>query len=379
MDLWSYFFGGSNVLEALQDRQRTINFYPESTQAPNAKVTGTMRRTEGIHLTYSVGDDPVTCLFYQDGRAFGVSGTQFLEFFDDDTYLVRGTVAFDGVDRPTISSNGSAGNQLLVTSGGHGYIYGLLTDVLTIIADTDFPANVTMGKFWAGYFFVLVRNSRTIQWSALEDGTDWDPLDVFEPSWSSDNVVFIEALSTNLYCVGSQNSEVLYLTGDITVVAPLAGVLMGFGSLARQTAAVIDDTLFWLDQNALGGGLLVVAKGYQPQAISTYAINLQVQRYSGALTTATAINNAIGFAMQLQGHVLYWLQINNGTQETTLVFDQTEGKWHERAVWNPTDCVWEPHEAICHMYAFERHYVGDRSTGAVYELNAAYLDDDVAA
>jgi len=243
----------------------------------------------------------------------------------------------------------------------------------------DFPAHPVMMVFWAGYGFVLDRNSRSIQWSALEDFSTWDALDVFQPSWSSDNVSFIAALSTNLYCVGTQNSEVLYLTGDLTVVAPVPGVLMGTGCIARQSAAVINDTLFFLTQNKLGGGELVVLKGYQPQSLTTYPINLAIQRYSGLTHSdpTVTIEASIGFGMQLYGHVLYWLLIPNETQETTLVFDLNEHLWHERAHWDDTDCVWVPHRAQCHMYAYERHYVGDRLTGALYELNAKYLNSQL--
>lgn len=380
------FVGGTNLLDRprftvmrLADAERSINVYPRSNRPGTPKTEKTLSRTEGMARTYSVGSDPVTVLFYQDGRAFGVAGTAFLEFFDDDTYLVRGTVADDGIDVATISSNGSAGDQLFITAGSTGYTYTLSTDTLTAIADPDFPANPVMGAFWAGYFFVLDRNSRRIQWSALEDGTDWDPLDVFETSWTSDNISFIAALSTNLYLIGTQNSTVLYLTGDLTVVAPVPGVLMGLGCIARQSAAIINDELYFLTQNKLGGGQLVCLKGYQPDPKTTLATAIQIQRYSGALTAATAINGAIGFAMQLTEHVLYWLLIPNDTQETTLVFDVTEQTWHERAHWDSTACVWVPHRAQCHMYAFERHYVGDRLTGAVYEISAAYLSSELQA
>lgn len=385
------FVGGSNVLQAfLIDRERTINFYPSST-APGkgAKRPMTLVRTEGTKLRYTLGMSPVTTLFYEDGRAFGVAGTDFIEFFDDFTFTVRGTVNFDGIDVASIVSNGdddTAGNQLFIVAGSTGYIFDLTTNILTQITDPDFPPFPVMGEYFKGYFLVLIRNSKQFQWSAILDGTSWDALDFAARSDGSDNISFLKRSHTEIWLVGSKTSEVWFATGGVDVFAPIQGVFIEHGSIGRQTVARIQQTLIWLDQSEIGGGQVVVANGYQPSEVSSYAIDLQTMQYSGELTAATAINNAIGFAMQLYGHTLYWLLIPNTTQDTTLVLDLTEGGklWHERAHWVPGPdgdlgtSHWIPHMAQCHMYAFERHYIGSRLTGVVNELASAFLTDDLS-
>jgi hypothetical protein len=371
------FIGGSNVTQSrLNDCERTINFFVVKTQSPGAKGAAFLQRTEGIKLRYDVGSDPVTATFYQDGRAFGVAGTSFLEFFDDYTAIVRGTVADDGIDVATICGNGTGGNQLFVTAGSNGYIYNLTTDAIAIIADADFPnGTAVMGEYFAGYFFVLERNSRTFYWSAIEDGTTWDALDVAERIWASDFISFLKRLGTNIWLVGTQTAEVWYATGGVEVFAPIPGVLIEHGCVARQTAQRVTigggDTLAWLDQSERGGGQVVVAKGYQPQDVSTYAINRIIQAEEGLM------NHAVGLAMTIDGHPTYWLQLEDTSVETTLVLDLETGIWHERAHWNYVTNLWERHIALCHMFAFERHFLGSRLDGEVFEISPDYLTDEV--
>lgn len=371
------FVGGSNVLQSrMADCERTINFYPEPTQSGGAKVEYYLRRTEGTRLRYYVGPDEVTALFYQDGRAFGVAGTNFIEMFDDYTALIRGTVAFDGIDVATIDSNG---DQLFIVAGSEGYTYDLATDVLTQITDMDFPSGEAVGGlYFAGYFLVWRRNSRIFQWSALEDGTAWDALDVAERIWASDFISFIIRLGTVFFIVGTKTTEVWWATGSVEIFGPAQGTLIEHGCIARQTRARIStngaDTIAWLDQTERGGGVVVVAKGYQPQDVSTFAINQVTQLEEGLE------NHAVAFAMNLYGHELYWLQMQDTTVTTTYVLDITTGLWHERAHWDPsTDVVsYVRHAALCHMYAFERHFIGSRFDGSIYELSTEYLSDDVS-
>src|SRR5690242_19031339 len=108
MRLPGAFDSGSNVLSStLEDCERSINWFPESGQVGTPNVQKYHRCRPGLRFLYSVGGDPVECLSYLDGRAFGVAGTTFFEQFDDDTYVVRGTVNFDGVDLAAIANGGS--------------------------------------------------------------------------------------------------------------------------------------------------------------------------------------------------------------------------------------------------------------------------------
>src|SRR6185369_14634154 len=149
------FVGPSNVLSStLEDCESTINWFKESGQVGTPKADAYLRDRPGLGFLFSVGSDPVECLFYLDGRAFGVAGTTFFEQFDDETFVVRGTVANDGIDLATMCSGGSASDAMLIISGSTGYVFELSTNTLTMITDPDFPAHPVMCEFFAGYFFV---------------------------------------------------------------------------------------------------------------------------------------------------------------------------------------------------------------------------------
>lgn len=376
--------GPTNRLQArTADPSRSVNWFQQSVSTDGQKARQTFVPTAGITPRWTFGDGPNTCLFHQDGRAWGINGTVLAELFDDYTHIVRGSVVYDTSYRSSICSNGTAGFQNLITAGGFGSILDLNTHVLTPIADPDFPANVIMGEFFLGYFVVLALNSRQFWWSTLENGLVWDALDTAQRSWGSDNISFIKRMNTQLLIGGTQTSEVWAATGGTDVFAPIPGALLNFGCIAnfsatRWTANKLD-TVAWLSQNALGGGQVIQMSGYTPDTISTFAIDRQIQAWR-ATGNLGALNSTVGFAMQEQGHTFLWMVpgFNNVIADTTPVFDSAENAWHERAHWDSTKCVWIPHPANSHMYAFEKHFVGDRSDPVIYEMDPAVFGDVAA-
>lgn len=366
------FVGPSNVLSStLEDCELSVNLYPETGNPGTPKEEAWLSRRPGLRFLFSVGSDPVECLFYIDGRAFGIAGTVLFEWFANDTYLVRGTVAHDGLYLATMCSNGHAGDQIMIVAGSKGYIYTLGGNVLTQITDPDFEPFPVMCEFFGGYFLVLGISS-AFRWSALEDGTSWDALDVAFRSWAADDIVFIKRYGTHIWLIGQQTSEVWYATGGIEVFGPAQESLIEHGSVARFTGQRTPQGVICLDQDERGVGQVVMFRGLQPDSISTYAINLQQLQQAGNL------NHAFAYAMQMQGHVLYVVNNATGTFRLTPVFDATEQLWHHWAHWDATNCVWVPFRGQCHASAFERHYIGDRLTGAVYEFSPTTFTDELA-
>ncbi len=372
------FVGGSNVLSStLEDCERSLNMFPEVKVGGHPKVDdGSMRDRPGLRWLFTVGSDDVECLFHLDGRAFGVAGTTFFEFFDSDTYTVRGTVANDGIDLATMCSGGSAASpSMLIISGSTGYTFELTTNTFATITDPDFPTNPVMCEFFAGYFLVLDRNTRAVSWSNLEDPSTWDTLDIIETSWAGDNISFIKRLGTHIWTVGTQTSQVLYATGGVDVFAPAQESLIEHGCVGRFTGQRTARGVVCLDQGERGVGQVVLFQGLQPQEISTYSINLeQITGGQGLL------NASYGVTLEMQGHDWYYL--NNRNPENnfrfTPVYDFTEGLWHHWTHWNSTTCRYYPFVGQSHCTAFERHYIGDSRTGAVYDFSFANLTDTLA-
>ena len=85
--------------------------------------------------------------------------------------------------------------------------------------------------------------------------------------------------------------------------------------------------------------------------------------------------DAILWSYQDRGHAFVCVYLPQA--ETTWVYDVATQAWHERALWDPAACVWTPHRGRVHAFAFDRHLVGDRASGAVYTLDAAHHRDVV--
>jgi hypothetical protein len=366
------FIGASDTLRARTvNAERTINWYPEiATGTPKSKTW--LAPTPGLSPFVVLAAGPVRALFSEEGRCFVVSGAAFSELFADQTVVARGTVGMDAYPA-SISSNGSDGHQLFIVSNGDGFIFDLDANTLTaldVATAPDFPRPCRMGAFIDGYFLALQANSDRFQVSALEDGLVWDPLDVAQVSQTTGIVRALVPVHREVWLLGTSKTTVWADVGDPDFpFAPVPGAFIeqGIGSFFGWT--VIDNALFWHGHTEDGGRVVYRAQGYQPQRISTHA----VEQVWTALAT---VQDAIAWSYQDQGHTFVCFYLPSG--ETTWVFDGATQVWHERSLWDPTALAWTPHLGRTHTYAFDRHLVGDRQSGAVYEMNTTFADDGLA-
>lgn len=378
------FIGPSNVLRSPNaDVERTINLYLEQPSPGLGKSPMYLLGTPGLHIWQQLNDSPVRALFQQDGRAWAVAGATFYEVSNTGpSATIYGTVTQDD-QMATMASNGSAGHQLAVTSGGVFYIFDLIANTLTTITTGLEP--VGQVAFMDGYFIVNKTDTRTFGWSALEDGTSWDPLDVAERSEGSDNIIALTRNHREIWLHGSKTSEVWFDQGDnFDPFAPIQGVFIEQGCSAPYSVAQLDNTLFWVGQNVDGAGVVWRANGYTPQRVSTHAVEKAIEQagFEGG-DNGLLLSRAWGY--QEDGHLFYVLVLPSATlpgdspERTSWVYDVATGLWHERATWDSTHCLWLPHRAQCHMFAFNRHLVGDRLTGAIYTQSLAIFDEELAA
>ncbi len=355
----------NTLLSPNADVEETINFYVEATAPGTGKVPAYLVGTPGLAKWLVLADSPVRGEFEQDGRAFVVAGTSFFEIFTNQTATFYGSVASDA-NLATFASNGSAGHQLAITSGGLFYIFDLIANTLTV--ETTGVEPVTMVEFMDGYFLVNKTDSRTFAFSALEDGTSWDPLDVDERSEASDNIVAMVRSHRELWFLGSQTTEVWYDQGDaLNPFAPIQGVFIEQGAVAAFPVQRIDNSINWVGVNSDGSGVVWKANGYTPQRLSDHAVELAMQMYGFA--------GARAWVYQEDGHLFYVLLLPDAPW--AFVYDVSSGLWCKRATWDSTHCVWLPPRAQCHAFAFGLHLVGDRLTGAIYQQSLSIFTEEL--
>jgi hypothetical protein len=360
------FIGATDQLTARTvNAERTINWYPEiATGTPKAKVW--LAPTPGLDPFVVLGAGPVRALYAEEGRCFAVGGSHFFEILASQMFVYRGSVGMDA--RPaTIVSNGSDGHQLFIVSNGDGVIFNLDSNLFTPITAPDFPRPCSMGAFVDGYFLALQANSDRFQISALEDGLTWDALEVAQVSQTTGIVRALVPVHREVWLLGTSMTTVWADIGDPDFpFAPIPGAFIEQGIAGLDAWTQTDNALFWIGQNADGGRVCYRAQGYTPQRVSTHAVE---QAWHALPTVA----DAIGWSYQDRGHAFACWYLPHA--ETTWVYDTATQAWHERALWDPTLLEWTPHLARCHAFAFDRHLVGDRSSPAVYMLDAATYTD----
>ncbi len=376
------FAGPANALPSVQaDAEDTHNLFPclVSPGTPQ-KSAVYFRQCPGVVPYAFVDDSPGRFTFQEDDRAFGVTGSSFWEVFPNGTTTIWGTVA-SGSTQVSIVSNGTAGGQLLIVTGGRGWVFTLLTNTLIELTTANFPGTAFPAgmaqccEFIDGVGIVTLRSSRRFYFSAREDFTSWDPLDFFERSEGSDNIVAVRRNGRDLWFPGSQTGEIWASIDDaLFPFQPLPGVFQDRVGVANPMAFIrYRDGLAWLESNAYGAGVVKVSNGYQGVRISTEAVEADIQ-------TADAINLSFLFAQQQDGHEFLWLLLPE--LQWTWVYDGTVGLWHKRDRWNPITCHWEPHLAQSCMYAFGGTsdavpLVVSRLNGTIYQLSFSAYDNSV--
>lgn len=249
-----------------------------------------------------------------------------------------------------------------------GNTLGTRTEISTNpvrVADSYGP--FTSIDFVDGYFIAQVTNTQEFQISALEDGTTWSGLDVNKLNVYADNIVAMIVTDRNPYFLGPKKTAVYYNSGSANnPFIPIPNALIDQGCAAQSSPVRLDNSIFWIGADERGAGIAWRANGGTPQRVSNHAVEEQWAKFS-------TITDAIGWTYQEKGHAFWVLYFPAGN--ATWVYDVATGQWHERNWLNPTDGTTNAHLARCHAYGFQKHLVGSRVDGNIYQLSeTTYFD-----
>lgn len=366
----SFIDGSYPSQSPITDQEETINWLVEITETQGATAKASLYPVPGFRLFATVNQIGGRAMFAMgtgqtaiSGRSFGVVGPTLYEWFADGTWTNRGTVTVDG-SPATICTNGDGGDQLFITSGNNGYCYDLLTNTLTLVL----TGAATQGGELYGYFvaFDAVRNQ--IRISALFDGATWDPTQFLARSIGSDPwTAMLVTPYGNIFLPGSQTGEFLYNAGTFPFpFAPDPSGLIEEGIAATFSLQQAAKSAVWLSTNKNGGYQVQRAAGFSPQRISTHAIEDQIARY-------TRVDDALGETYEDRGHAFYLLTFP--TAGVTHVYDFITSKWHKRDTWIAEENRSDALRPTFHCFAFGKHLMADRTTGKIYQMDAAFGSD----
>lgn len=343
---------------------RCLNLYNETNEAPNGKSPMSLYHTPGLSL-FSAGTDPsVRGEIQFNGRAFAVGGVNFYEVFSNGSRSARGTVASDG----SIVSFAAGPNQILMASAGIMYVFTLSTNILTPVNATTYNGPISQVAYSDGFFIALTANSGEFVVSAPDDATTWTLLDEAIVSVFPTNIVGMIVAYRQPVFFGSQQSQAYYDAGlPITPFAPVPGGFIEQGAASTFAISFMDNSIFWLGQDARGSAIAWRANGYTPSRVSNHATEFAWQGY-------TTVSDAISYTYQDQGHTFWVIRFPSANK--TWVYDAATSLWHERASLNVNTGQLGAHNSQVYMFAFGKHLVGDWATGNIYEMNIKYLTDN---
>lgn len=353
----SYTLASKNV-----DSQRCINLYPERNEMGTGKEgeVAALVSTPGLSLLLTLAGGVVRGIYTaNNGILFAVGGNKLYTISSSWVATERGTLSTSSGQISMVDN----GIQLIIVDGANGYYYTFGTEVFADVVDPDFlGANIVV--FQDGYFIFNKPSSGQFYISGLNDITI-DPLDIATSEGKPDNIVGHISVHRDLWMFNERSAEIYYNSGNADFpFERIQGAFIEYGCAARASIAKMANSVFWVGVDDNGHGIVYMATGYNPQRISTHAVELAIQGYDD-------FSDAVGFCYQQSGHNFYVL--NFPSADTTWVFDISMGMWHERAYTN--DGNLERHRANFHAFAFDKHIVGDYENGKIYELSTSVYTD----
>ena len=334
------------------DAQRSVNLYPEVVESQTGKTVMALYGTPGYKTFCTLPTSPVRGLWEAAGRLFAVGGNKLYEVQPDGSATERGAL---GTSSGYVSMADN-GQQVCLVDGPNGYILNLSTNVLTQIASSGWRGSDRVA-YQDGYFIFSEPGTGVFYISSLNDGLTIDTLDFASAEGSPDNIVGLISDHRELWLFGQKTVEVFYNSGNPDFpFERIQGAFIEHGCAAPHSIAKMDNSVFWLGSDDRGNGIVWKANGYQPQRISTHAVELAIQSYE-------SVSDAVAYTYQDEGHMFYVLNFTNAN--STWVYDAATGLWHERASGAGNSI--SRHKADSHSFVFGKHLVGDYSSGKIYE------------
>jgi len=353
------FLGGQHKgFSPNQNTQETVNMFLEVDSSEENKLI--LYRVDGKKDFIELPKSPVYNMAEFRGALYAVAGDsiyKIIETVGGYTYSLIGSA--DLTLNVTIAANNAG--QLCFNSSytQKAYVLDTNTDTLTQITDPAFYGSPRV-DYLDGYGVFVKPNSQQFYISALNDFSSFDALDFASDEADPDNLVTFIVDHRELILFGERTTTVWFNNGGVDF--PLSrrdGAEMEAGCAAALSVAKLDNTVFFLGRNVYGHGLVYRLNQYVPQIVSNRGIEQMINTFA-------RIDDAIAYAYQKNGHSFYVLTFP--TANKTLVYDASiqdlDMAWSVRETYNLGR-----DRAICHAFAFNKHLVGDYSSGKIFELD----------
>jgi hypothetical protein len=306
--------------------QECLNWYVNISEAPTMSPEN-LFGTPGIVELVSSGEiENINRGTHEMAEvAYAVNGTtlyKIVETITDGaaTYTLEALGTVSGTARVSLADNGT--QLMILVPGGNGYIYNHSTDAFVQITDVDFDANGNpqFVEFVDSYF-VCTTDTKKFICSAPNDGTSWNALDFGTAESDPDPTVAPIVFKNQLFVAGSQTIEAFQNVGGTDFPFQRTGLFLQKGVFSPYSLINAQNTFVWV-----GGG------DNESPSIWAFSGNDTVK-----ISTVPIDNLLQGLTKSDLSSVYAWSYSQSGANfvgftlpTTTLVFDMTTKRWHER-------------------------------------------------
>lgn len=239
---------------------------------------------------------------------------------------------------------------LTFTGGGYGAVAGAPTTAQGTYQDS---------------YIIFPNTNGTYGWTNIDDAQSLDALNFASSEANPDPIVSVLSDHRELWLFNSETTEIAQTSGDADLVF-VRTAMVEYGCVAKYTPAKSDSTVFWLSANDSGSGMVMMAEGYSPTRVSTFALENAIAGYGD-------ISDAWGYCYQQNGHTFYVLTFPG---RATWSLDAASRRWTKLSYLNTLTGDDEQHRANAYMYLGQTHMVGDYATGNLYALDLDATTDN---
>lgn len=325
-------------------------------------------RTEGGKSEFSINTDPGLILFSEmasplrgiyvlNNNFYVLSGENLYSLTSTGIQTLRGTIL--GSSPVIWSTNRKApNNQVTITADTKNYY--IENNVITEITDPDLPAGVHSNGYLNGMTVYGINDGRLF-WSDNNETAAIDALHFTEAERSADRGMRVFINGDEVWYFGERSLEIFHDTGNSALrLEPQQNLSQGegAGTPCKHSMAIVDSSVFWVSD----AKLVVRGAPYFPQRVS----NHEVERDIETAIAAGFNNEIIGFSKSQEGHQFYHLRC----PLWCWVYDAATSTWHKKE--NHDGASWRN---AFYAFAFNKHLVGDYTSGKVYEYTYAARDE----
>ena len=325
---------------------RLLNCY--AIQAPpEGRSPISVQGMAGIRAFAAITPSPQRAAIQFGGTLYSVAGGTFYSVSSAGVETSIGSVTASGsVD---IAKNTG---QITILVEPDLWVYE--SGVLTQITDTDFTSRGAKKMAVLDNFGGFIEpNSGRFFICDLADFTVYDPLDFATAESAPDDLVSIEANSSQFVLFGEDTTELWdNVGGSGFPFVKVTGGVIECGCAGKDATTVADNTVWWLDPDRIFRKL----EGITPRRISNDGTEQQWQDYA-------SVDDAFVYSYIYDGHT--FIVVRFPTAGATWGYDINTGEWHERQSYG-----YDHWRAAWVVKCYGKALVGDTQTGNIGEIHA---------